>query len=113
MDGIDITKEERIRAAQRYHIIRKRLLKEQEEKKDKKKSTEYEPRYNEKGEKLYGYDPQSRLESYKEMCERRKRAGATEEKTVDAAKIGEIDRYSLCLKTHIIQELEKKKKRKD
>eukprot|EP00817_Percolomonadidae_sp_ATCC50343_P000998 CAMPEP_0117424538 /NCGR_PEP_ID=MMETSP0758-20121206/4932_1 /TAXON_ID=63605 /ORGANISM="Percolomonas cosmopolitus, Strain AE-1 (ATCC 50343)" /LENGTH=303 /DNA_ID=CAMNT_0005208367 /DNA_START=218 /DNA_END=1129 /DNA_ORIENTATION=+ len=101
LDSLEITKSERIKAKQQWEKIEKELIEAQDAYiAERKKKTENAPKYNEKGEKLYGNDPEGRKAAAKDLRETVEEAGYNEDRTVDGSKIGELDRVGTTTTTY-------------
>eukprot|EP00818_Percolomonas_sp_WS_P005562 CAMPEP_0117451810 /NCGR_PEP_ID=MMETSP0759-20121206/9220_1 /TAXON_ID=63605 /ORGANISM="Percolomonas cosmopolitus, Strain WS" /LENGTH=410 /DNA_ID=CAMNT_0005244463 /DNA_START=98 /DNA_END=1327 /DNA_ORIENTATION=- len=96
LDGKEISKSERIEAQQLSTEINETVDKEERDWLRQQKQNEQDrddtPKYNEKGELVYGNDPQSRKAAALELQKEQDDQGFNREKSVDASKIGEIER---------------------
>lgn len=94
LDGKEISTSERILSNQIKSEIESTISKEESDwiQQQSNNIDDNEEKYNDKGEKLYGNDPKSRKKAAEDLLKQEDELGYNRDKTVDASKIGELER---------------------
>jgi protein TilB len=96
LDGKEVTKTERILAAQQYSALRDRLVQNARAKGEQvaDAAPEMKVKFDEHGNRLYGNTPEERLAAHRDLKSEAASKGAKDDRSVDPSQIGTTERLS-------------------